>query len=134
MTETKNKPLLLFDGDCGLCSNAVRFILRFEKGNHLMFSSLQSEYAKILLQSFEMMDGNIDSVVFIEKNQVYIKSKALIQVSKYLKFPLNGCVIFKVFPTVVLDWIYDFIAKNRHRLFKRKCLVIENTMSDRFVK
>ncbi len=134
MMETKNKALLLFDGDCGLCSYAVRLILRFEKSNHLMFASLQSEYAKMLLQSFEMKEGNLDSVVLIENNQIYIKSKALIRVTRYLKFPLKGCVIFKVFPTIMLDWVYDLIAKNRHRLFKRKCLVIEDAMSDRFVK
>ena len=49
-----NKSILFFDGNCGLCNRSVKFVLRKEKNQELIFSPLQSEFAKKTLAPFNL--------------------------------------------------------------------------------
>jgi len=41
------KSYFLYDGECGACTYAVRFLLHFSKSNEFYFSSLNSEFSMI---------------------------------------------------------------------------------------
>ncbi len=133
MSNVKDEPVLLYDGDCGLCSFAVQFILRFEKDKRIKFATLQSEWAKDILQNSANMPTNPDSIVLLQNQTIFIKSKAVMRITPYLKFPFNLLAVFKIIPTTIADAIYDWVARNRHRFFKPRCLIVSKEQSDRFI-
>ncbi|NCA21262.1 MAG: DUF393 domain-containing protein, partial [Crocinitomicaceae bacterium] len=46
----ENRTILFYDGDCGLCSRAVLFVVKNERFPKIYFSSIQSEFAKQFLK------------------------------------------------------------------------------------
>ena len=133
MSNDKNRPVLLYDGECGLCSFAVQFILRYEKNKRLKFATLQSNWAKDVLQNTANVLPNLDSVVLLQNNTVYIKSRAVSRLAAYLKFPFNLLSIFKIVPAFMADAMYDWVARNRQRFFKPRCVIIGKDQGDRFI-
>ena len=52
MINLQDKSLVLFDGVCNLCTSSIQFIIKRDKKNHFLFSSLQSDAGQqILLQN-----------------------------------------------------------------------------------
>ena len=41
----ENRSILFYDGECGVCSRTVRFILKNERSKELFFCSLQGDFA-----------------------------------------------------------------------------------------
>lgn len=113
------KPIILFDGVCNLCSASVSFILRRDKRQQFDFISLQSNEGKQLLKQFQV-STEIDSVILIHNQKVFIESDAAIAISKFLPFPWNWARIFKVIPKNWRDRIYRWVAKNRYRWFGKR--------------
>lgn len=70
----------------------------------------------------------VDTVVLIKNNRVYIKSNAALEIVKELKglwFLLYG---FKIIPVFIRDWIYDFVAKYRYKWFGQQlCEIVPKT-------
>ncbi|WP_143525216.1 thiol-disulfide oxidoreductase DCC family protein, partial [Labilibacter marinus] len=85
MYQNTAKTILFYDGDCGLCNRAVVFVLKHEQNPEIQFASLQSTFAKSLLQAKAPQLQNIDSIILYTDNQFLIKSKAVILLSKHLK-------------------------------------------------
>ncbi len=133
MINLENEPILLYDGECGLCSFAVQFILSYEKDKCIKFATLQSDWAKDILQNSANVSTNLDSVVLLQNQTIYIKSKAVMRITPYLKFPFNLLIIFKIIPTIIADAIYDWVAGNRDRFFKPRCIIVGKEQSDRFI-
>ncbi len=112
----KDKTIILFDGNCGLCNKSVRFILKHEKDQELYFSALQSETGKQVLKQFEL--GNkTDSIVFIKNGKAFIRSSAALQITKHLKALWPLLFGFYIVPKFIRDAVYNYIAKNRIKWF-----------------
>src|SRR5690606_25920429 len=93
-----NKPVLLFDGVCNLCSGAVQFILKNEKDQELRFASLQSSVGKELLNQFNMDTKSTDSIVLINNQHAFTKSDAIISICNHLTFPWKAISWFSFIP------------------------------------
>ena len=57
------KPVLFFDGVCGLCNRSVDFAMSRDPEGRLLYSPLQGETATELLS--EQDRENIDTVIFL---------------------------------------------------------------------
>lgn len=111
-SDNTKRPILFFDGNCGLCNRSVKFVLRKEKKHELIFSPLQSEFAKRTLAPFNL-EGKMDSMVLLENGKVHLRSSAALRVTKYLKGLWPGMLAFLIVPSFIRNFIYDYIAKNR---------------------
>ncbi|RUT78602.1 thiol-disulfide oxidoreductase DCC family protein [Ancylomarina longa] len=129
------KPVVLFDGLCNLCSTAVQFILTYNKKQNLFFASLQSDFAQELLTQYKV-ESRMDTVIFIEDQQVYQKSAAAFQISKHLVYPWKAFYYFRYIPKFLSDWIYLRIANNRYSWFGKKsvCMVPQPEWKHRFLE
>ena len=112
-------PILLFDGDCKICNFWVQFIQKRKPRKKFEFTPLQSQKGKLLLEDYKI-NSSIDSIVFIWKNKAHIKSGAAFQIIKQFGFFWQISLIFWLIPKPIRDWVYDLIAKNRHRFFATK--------------
>ena len=113
--------ILFYDGDCGLCSRCVRFILKHECKEKLTFSSLQSGFSNEFLQDFSIENKNLTTLYFYSKGNVYSKSRAILALIPFLKWYFSICYLGYLIPRFILDYFYDSIAKNRKRLFSSTC-------------
>jgi predicted DCC family thiol-disulfide oxidoreductase YuxK len=127
--------VLLFDGECGLCSGAVRFIIARDPGRRFRFASLQSEAGRRLVRQHGMADGVADSVVLVENGRVYTKSDAALRVVRKLRHPWPVLAAFAIVPRPLRDAVYDWVARNRYRWFgkQEQCLLPSPDVKELFL-
>jgi predicted DCC family thiol-disulfide oxidoreductase YuxK len=115
-TET---PVLLYDGECGLCAGSVQFILRHEpvpRRAALRFAPLQSELGRqVRTRHPELAD--VDSVVWFEP-------PAGLAVLRHLGglWGVLGALGWLV-PRPLRDAVYRAIARRRFDLVAPACLL-----------
>ena len=112
--------IVLFDGVCNLCSGAVQFILKHEKNDTLKFASLQSDIGKDILEHYHIDPKRTDSIVYVENESAYVKSKAVLKIAHHLKYPYRIFSFFGFIPAFIANWKYDLVARYRYKLFGRK--------------
>jgi len=123
-------PIIIFDGECHLCDRSVQFIIKRDKKADFRFCTLQNAIKNNLIQT------ETDSVIMMDKNTIYIKSKAALKILIYLggMYHIISFVL-SVIPTNMADVVYDFIAKNRYKWFGKydECIIPEKAWKDRFI-
>lgn len=107
--------ILFYDGSCAFCSFMVQFVLKADRNARIHFASLSSSLAQ---ESFQGLEGQ-DTVVLSQGTNIYIKSSAIFQILRILGGFWRVGLIFQVFPLRLLDTVYDFIARNRHRIQRK---------------
>ena len=129
-----NQAIVIFDGECNLCSSSVEFIIKRDKKGYFKFTSLQSPQAKNLL------DGNTnispDSVILVENGQTYIRSRAALKISAKLTWPWKIVSCLRILPSFLIDPVYKLIAKNRYKVWGKRdqCMIPSPEIQDRFIK
>lgn len=112
----KSPRILFFDGACHLCQRTVQFVLKHESAEILKFASLQSEYARQSIPQ-NLLPPHSDSLVLWEKGIFYAKSRAVLRLCGYFRFPWSMGYGLRWFPQCLGDPLYDFIARRRYRWF-----------------
>ncbi len=117
--DIKVRPLVLFDGVCGLCNWFVSFILKRDRAGVFLFSPLQGETAARLLSEEER--ANLSTVVLMHRGRAFRHSAAVVRIFWALGgfWSLIGTLLWIV-PRPVRDWGYRFVARNRYRWFGKK--------------
>ena len=115
--------ILLYDGLCGLCNGAVRFILKHDKKKTMRFASLQSDFARTILNRYPQLK-EIDSLVLLESADtpeeiLFVQSAGVLKIAEYLGGAWTIGLLFRIFPKNLSDAAYDFIARHRHSFFGR---------------
>lgn len=132
MIETKN--ILFYDGDCALCNHCVQYVVKHERSEELFFSSLQSDFAKQELSKYNYDFTQTNTMVLIKENKAYFKSNAALTLQKFLKAPYSWLYAFIIFPKFLRDWVYDIVARNRKKWFKKEfCFVPDEKLKRRFL-
>ena len=125
----ETNPVILYDGNCNLCSLSMQFILRHSSDNQLKFISLQSAEGRTLIADHGIQLDIVDSFILIEGSQFFTQSSAAIRVSRYFSGWWSIWLLLTIIPKPLRDWCYDRIAKNRYKLFgKLNSCTIPNTV------
>lgn len=135
-TSSESHPVVLFDGVCNLCNEAVQFIVKRDSHARFRFAALQSDAAVGVLRSIGATESLPDSIILIENNCVYTRSTAALRIARLLRFPwplLYGLVMM---PRPLRNWMYDIVARNRYRWFGRQdaCMVPRPELESRFLR
>ncbi|MET0474451.1 MAG: DCC1-like thiol-disulfide oxidoreductase family protein [Mycobacterium sp.] len=121
---TSEPAILLYDGTCGFCDGAVKFILRVDRRGELRFAALDSDFGAAVLERHPALKA-VDSVVYVEApgsadERVSVRSAAALRVARYLGGPWRALgAVAGLVPAPVLDWLYDRFAAIRYRVFGR---------------
>ncbi len=108
--------IMFFDGNCLLCNKVVLFFLKIDKFNILFFAPIQGTTAeKLIPLDFR---SNINTFIYLKDNNISIKSTALCNVLYDLGgiYKFISSIIYLI-PQSIRDWIYDFIAKYRFKIW-----------------
>lgn len=116
------QPVLLFDGDCGLCSRIVQLVLRADRNGSLRFASLQGDFAREVQARHPELAG-IDSLAWVEGNQdqtqrLLVRSEAVLRLAGYLGLPWRLLTAGRILPKPLRDALYDWVARRRRRWFR----------------
>ncbi len=129
------KPLVLFDGVCNLCSASVQFIIEHDPEGKIMFASLQSERGQAILQHLGMKTDDFDTFILIENGQAYTGSTGVLKEVRYFSGLWKYLYVLIVVPRPIRDFFYNIIAKNRYRWFgkKKECWLPSPELKMRFL-
>lgn len=58
-------PVLLFDGDCGLCNRVVRLLLRLDWRARLRFAPLQGSVAQAFLRAHGLPTADFETLIYV---------------------------------------------------------------------
>ena len=115
-----------------MCNRMVLWMLKREVKEEIFFAPLEGDTAvKILAEDYEQL-MKLDTVVFVDETQVYVRSDAAIQALCYTRYFawLGGAM--KIFPRTMRDAVYVWIAERRKRIWST-CPVIPNKFRQRFL-
>jgi predicted DCC family thiol-disulfide oxidoreductase YuxK len=136
MDSSQQQPVLLYDGACGFCNATIQFILKGDRRGTLAFASLSSPYATRALAAYPELRGT-DSMVWLESPDArpLTRSAAGLRIATYLGGFWRLTLIFWVVPGPIRDWVYDLIARHRHRLMRGapRCVVPPPDARGRFL-
>jgi predicted DCC family thiol-disulfide oxidoreductase YuxK len=130
--KTPNK-IIFYDSDCGFCNHTVQFVLKYQKDSTIHFSAIQSKFTHSLFAENNWDKPDLSTVYFYKYGHLFEKSDAGIQISKELRFPINLFQFFWIVPQYLRDIVYDFIAKQRHKIKKGYCVVPSEQDRKRFI-
>ncbi|MDX2000698.1 MAG: DCC1-like thiol-disulfide oxidoreductase family protein [Thermoanaerobaculia bacterium] len=112
---------LFYDGHCGLCHRSVSFVLHHDPaGRAFRFAPLGGPTFLASLSAAERAGLPDSIVVQTSDGRLLVRSRAAAHVLRRLGGGwkvLGGLVL--VVPRPVADFVYDLVARIRHRLFAR---------------
>lgn len=129
----KGKGIVLFDGECSFCNNAVSFIIDRDPANFFRFATLKSDIGVHLRARLGI--GDIDSIVLIENGRYFMKSSAVLRIARRLKSFWSYFYILIIAPNFIRNIAYDVFAKRRYSLFGKQetCLLLTPELRQKFL-
>lgn len=109
-------PVVLYDGECGLCHRSVKFLIERD-GGKLFYAPLQGETAAALRTRYPEIPTTLESVALVDDGCVYLRSQAFLYAARYLSRPWRWAYHLRWLPARVLDLGYRVIARIRYRVW-----------------
>ena len=120
--------VIYYDGECGLCHLAVRFILRVDSKNKFYFSPLSNLDNNL---------KNIDSIILKKGNKVFYEGQAVIMIFENIDNNWNYLAkVLKLVPINLLDAAYRWVSRNRAKVSVKKvssCPIVPRYYQKRFI-
>ena len=120
--------IIYYDGECGLCHLAVRFILRVDSKSKFYFSPLSN---------LDYNLKNIDSIVFKKGGKVFYEGQAIIMIFENLDNNWNYLAkVLKLIPINFLNTAYRWVSRNRAKISVKKvssCPMVPSYYQKRFI-
>jgi len=128
--------ILFYDGHCALCHRAVKFAVKHDRKGAFRFAPLQGTTLQSTVPARQRA-GLPDSMVLrTSDGRLLFRSDAWLHILRRLgggwKFLAGLC---SVFPRFLRDWVYDFVARIRFRVFGRRdelCPIVPPELRGRF--
>ena len=77
----------------------------------------------------------MSTIILLENEKVYTKTRALIEIAKHLEGFPKSFVFLKIIPVRIRDFFYDIISKYRYRIFRNKenCKIPSSDVRKKFL-
>lgn len=113
--------LVLYDGECGVCSRIVRWLLDADRRGLLRFAPLQGATAAALRQRWPAIPPDLDSIIYVDRSSgvedVSWRADAFLRICRLLGGPWRVVgAIGEWLPRSLADAAYDAFARRRHLL------------------
>jgi predicted DCC family thiol-disulfide oxidoreductase YuxK/uncharacterized membrane protein YphA (DoxX/SURF4 family) len=112
-----DRPLVLFDGRCGLCNRWVDFVLARDRQKVFTFAPLQSSLGEAMLARHGLPVGDGESIVLVRAARVARWSTATLEILRRLAWPWPLLYVLVLIPPPMRDTVYDFVGRRRFRWF-----------------
>jgi predicted DCC family thiol-disulfide oxidoreductase YuxK len=96
-----DRPIVIFDGKCVMCSAFARFIMRHDRHRRLRLLAAQSPIGEALYRHFELATENYETNILLADGRAWLKSEASIRIFERLGFPWSLMSVGRVLPVRV---------------------------------
>lgn len=120
MAQLPEGRIILFDGECVLCSANAKFVLTHDKDKAFCVASMQGAVGAGLFRKHGLDPEDPSTILVVEGDKVRSDSDAVLSIFEGLGFPWRLMTVFRIVPEAVRDPIYRLIARNRYRLFGKR--------------
>jgi len=110
--------VVLLDGECVLCTRVGQYLTRHAPHGRFDLIAIRSDPGQDLIAAHAIPNPD-GSFILIDAGHAYTKSTAVFRIASHLPAPARWIRILKIFPRPCTDALYNFIARNRHKIFKR---------------
>jgi predicted DCC family thiol-disulfide oxidoreductase YuxK len=111
--------LILFDGDCVLCSRSAWFVHQRDPAQRFKFVAIQSAFGRALAVRFGVDPDAPQTNLVVMSGRAYFKSDAALAILGALRgWRWTG--LARLAPRALRNWLYDRIARNRYQWFGRR--------------
>lgn len=129
--------IVFYDGHCGLCHGAVKFVLRHDREGAFQFAPLQGITFRGSVPVARQASIPDSIVILTANGDLLLRSDAFI----YILGRLGGvwrtaAAIVTIVPRPLRDAVYNFIARVRYRIFGRRndiCPIVPQELRGRFL-
>lgn len=130
-----DKPVIVFDGVCVLCSSFARFVARHDRARVFRFTAAQSRLGQALFRHYGLDPVDFETNLLLAEGRAYGKLQAFAGIMRRLGGPWRLLALAGKVPPRLGDWLYDRIARNRYRLFGRTetCMMPDASWRDRVI-
>jgi predicted DCC family thiol-disulfide oxidoreductase YuxK len=129
------RPLVVFDGDCVLCSRSMRLLARADRRQLFRMTPAQQPLGQGLYAHLGLPTDRYDTYLVLVGGHIHQRSDAIIAIARLLPWPWRIGSVLALVPRRLRDAIYDLVARNRYRLFGRRpaCGLADPALSDRLL-
>ncbi|WP_299982440.1 thiol-disulfide oxidoreductase DCC family protein [uncultured Ruegeria sp.] len=126
--------LIVFDGECVLCSGFFQFMLRHDRGQRFSFATAQSPLGQLLYSRLNLPTDEYETNLVIIDGKVHQRLDAFAAAMRVLPGAWPVLSLCRFLPELVKNPLYRAIAGNRYALFGRykTCLVPDPALRSRF--
>jgi len=130
-----DRPIIIFDGYCALCSGWAQFVLRHDRDARYRLLAAQSPLGRALYVHYGLDPEDYETNILIADGTAWFKSEGSIRMAEGLGAPWSLAAAFRLLPLRVRDRLYEFIARNRLRFFGKRdvCYAPDPRYRDRFL-
>jgi predicted DCC family thiol-disulfide oxidoreductase YuxK len=131
-----NRPIIIFDGYCALCSGWAKFVLRHDRRAKYRLLTAQSPLGRALYVHYGLHPDDYETNILLADGCAWFKSEGCIRMAEGLGWPWSLAGAFRVLPVGLRDWLYALIARNRLRLFGKRasCFMPDGRYAERFLE
>jgi predicted DCC family thiol-disulfide oxidoreductase YuxK len=128
-------PLIVFDGECMLCSANARFVLGHDRRRRFRLTTAQGRLGAALYRHFGLRADEEGTIIVIEGGRLLTESDAALAIPAGLGWPWRLAAALRIVPRFLRDRPYRWVARNRFRWFGRRdsCWVPGSADSDRIL-
>jgi len=123
--------IIVFDGDCVLCSGWVRFLLRHDREARYRFAAMQAQSGRALLVAHGLDPDDPSSFLLLEGDRAWTDTDAIRRVVAGLGGFWRVAHVLAWIPKRLRDRIYRLVARNRYRWFGRNASCFVPTPQER---
>ena len=130
-----DRPIIVFDGHCALCSGWVSFVLRHDRAAAFRLLPAQTALGAALYRHYRLDPKDYETNILIADGDAFFKSESAIRMLERLGTPWSAARVLRLLPVLLRDRLYDIVARNRLRWFGRReaCLISAPRYEDRFL-
>ena len=115
-----DRPVIVYDGHCVLCSGWISFILRRDRNALYRLLPAQTPLGHALYVHYGLDPQDYETYIFVQDGVAWFESEATIRMTQGLGFPWRLAGVFRLVPRSWRDRLYRTVARNRFRFFGRR--------------
>ena len=130
-----DRPIIIFDGYCALCSGWAQFVLRHDRHGRYRLLRAQSPLGRALYVHYGLDPQDYETNILIADGIAWFESEGSIRMAEGLGWPWSLAAGVRILPRPLRDRLYAFVARNRLRFFGKRatCYVPNAGDEDRFL-
>jgi len=130
-----DRPVIIFDGTCVLCSGFAQFIMRHDKARVVRLLAAQTPLGIALYEHFGLDPVVQETMILLQDGRAFLKADGAMRIFAKLGLPWSLMRFGRFLPGALQVRLYDLVATNRYNWFGKRdtCFMPDPTQADRFL-